>query len=532
MSAKAKEIIFEEEARSKLLDGIDKLCDVVSVTLGPKGRNVGLSSFGSPKITNDGNSIVSDIELKDQFANMGVALAQETASKIKEKSGDGTTTGIILLRSIVKEGIKNISSGASPISLKRGLDKGLSAIVKEIDKKAKSVNSSKDTLNIATVSASGNTQIGKLISEGFEKVGKKGVITIEESKTTETTLEIVEGLEFNRGYISSYFCTNVEKMLVEMANPLILLTDKKISSIHEILSLIQTVATTGKELLIIADDIEGDALSTLVINKLKGILKIAAVKAPGFGDSRKALLEDIALVTKANFITEEKGFLLKDASVEDLGSCEKLIISKESTTIIGGRASQKEIDKRINQIDKEIELQESSYDKEKLQERKAKLLGGVAVIRVGAHTESELKQKKQHFEDSLNATRAALEEGIVPGGGICLLSASKVLDSLKLEGDEKISLEILKSACSAPLKQIVKNAGHDGNLILEKIKSSPENYGFNAEIEKVEDLIKAGVIDPAKVVKNSLIHAISVAGIVLNSEALIGDAEEADESKS
>lgn len=532
MTAKAKEIIFEEDARNKLLEGIDKLADVVAITLGPKGRNVGLSNFGTPKITNDGTSIVSEVELKDQFANMGVALGQETVNKIKEVSGDGTTTGIVLLRSIVKSAVKNIASGSSAINLKRGLEKGLKAIISEIDKSAKPIVSSKDTLNIATVSASGNKEIGEIISKGFEKVGKNGVITIEESKTIDTTIESAEGMEFDRGFSSAYFCTNLEKQIVEMENPLILVTDKKISSIQEILQLIQTIATTGKELLIIADEIEGDALSTLVINKLKGILKIVTVKAPAFGDRRKAMLEDISIMTSATFITEDKGLLLRDATVNDLGSCEKLIINKDKTTIIGGKGDKKKIEQRIDQLEKEIKIQDNKYDKEKLEERKAKLIGGVVVIKVGAHTEPELKQKKQAFEDSLNATRAALQEGIVPGGGICLFNASKVLDSLDVKGDEKVGVEILKHACLSPSRQIIENCGYDGNLILEKIKSSPANFGFNASSEKVEDLIKAGVIDPAKVVKNSLIHAVSIGSIVLISDALVGDAKEDEESKS
>lgn len=532
MTGSAKEIIFEEEARAKLLEGIDTLADLVALTLGPKGRNIGLSTYGTPKITNDGNSIVSEVELKDQFANMGVALAQETASKIKEVSGDGTTTGVVLLRSIVKGAIKNIASGSSPINIKRGLERGLKAIVEEIDRNAKPIKNTKDTLNIATVSASGNTEIGEIISQGFEKVGKNGVITIEESKTIETTIESAEGMEFDRGFSSAYFCTNLEKQIIEMANPLILVTDKKIASIQEILQLIQMIATTGKQLLIIADDIEGDALSTLVINKLKGILKVVTVKAPAFGDRRKAMLEDIAVLTKSNFITEDKGLLLRDATIEDLGSCEKLIVTKDKTTIIGGAGNKKDIDQRIEQLDKEMKLQDNKYDKEKLEERKAKLIGGVVVIRVGAHTEPELKSKKQAFEDSLNATRAALEEGIVPGGGICLLNASKVLDKLDLKGDEKIGIDILKSACCFPSRQIIENCGFDGHVILEKINESPQNFGFNANTETVEDLIKAGVIDPAKIVKNSLIHAVSIGSIVLISEALIGNAKEDDESKS
>lgn len=526
MSAKAKELIFEEDARNKLLEGIDQLANATAITLGPKGRNVALSAFGNPKITNDGNSIVSDVELKDQFANMGVALAQETASKIKEKSGDGTTTGIVLLRSIVKNGIKNIASGANPAFVKKGLEKGLEAILKEIDRSAKPIKNAQDTLNIATVSASGNKEIGKIIAECFEKVGKDGVITIEEAKGVETTIEMVEGMELDRGYISAYFCTNLEKLSVEMSNPLILITDKKISSIGEILPLLQNIASTSRELLIIADEVEGDALSILVVNKLKGTLKVAAIKSPGFGDRRKELLEDLAVLTAGTYITEDKGMTLKDASAESLGSAEKIIITKDATTIINGKGSEKNIKTRIEQISLQIKNAPSTYDKEKLEERKAKLSGGVAVIKVGALTDPELKQKKQGFEDSLSATRAALAEGIVPGGGVCLLNAAKALDSLNVNLEEKIGVDILKSACQAPCRQIIENSGFEASVILQTILASKGNIGFNAISEKVEDLNLAGVIDPAKVVKNSLIHAVSTGSLVLMSEALIGNAQE------
>jgi chaperonin GroEL len=526
MSTKAKKIIFEEEARNKLLEGIDQLADVACVTLGPKGRNVALSSYGSPKITCDGNAIVSDVELKDQFSNMGVSLAQEAASKIKEKSGDGTTTGIVLLRSIVKSGIKNIASGANPMAIKKGLEKGLEVLLKEIDKKAKPIKNIKDTENIATVSASGNKEVGKIIAECFEKVGKEGVITIEEAKGVETSIVNVEGMEFERGYISAYFCTNFEKLTVEMTNPYILITDKKINSIQDILPLLQTLATTSRELLIIADDIEGDALSILVVNKLKGNLKVAAIKAPGFGDNRKNLLEDVAILTGGNLITEDKAMNLKETKVEDLGSCEKLIISKDKTVIVDGKGNPNKIKARIEQIKNEIKDVTSSYDNEKLKERSAKLSGGIAIIQVGAMTEPELKQRKQTFEDSLSATRAALQEGVVPGGGICLLNASKALDGLSLQGDEKIGIDILKTACIAPCKQIIENSGLEPFVILQTIQNSSDNFGFNAISEKVEDLLAAGVIDPAKVVKNSLIHALSTGSIILISEALIGDAVE------
>jgi chaperonin GroEL len=534
MSATPKEIIFEEKARELLHKGIKKLADVVAVTLGPKGRNVGLEkSWGSPIITNDGNSIVKDINLKDQYENMGVAMAKEVVQKIKEKCGDGTTTGTLLLNAIVENGIKNISAGASPISIKRGMDKAVEAIVKEVEKRAIPIKGKTEIKNIASVSASGNEEIGQFISDAMEKVGKNGVITIEEAKGTETTIKIVEGMQFDRGYLSPYFCTNMERMVAELDNPQILIVDKKISSVHEILPILQQIATTGKFLLIIADDIEGDALSTLVVNKLRGTLKVAAVKAPGFGDRKKAMLQDIAVLTGGTVVSEDTGVSLKEIPVDVLGSAQKVTIDKERTVIINGAGEQKEIASRIKQIENEIDASKSSYDKEKLEERKAKLSGGVAVISVGAATETELKQKKQVFEDSLNSTKAAVEEGIVPGGGVALLRATDVIKSLKLEGDELQGAMIIATACEIPMRQIINNAGFDGSVVLNEVKQSKnQNVGFNALTEKVEDLIAAGVIDPAKVVKNSLTHAASVGGIVLISEALIGDAKEEDEEES
>lgn len=531
MASTPKEIIFEEQARELLLAGIKKLADVVAFTLGPKGRNVGLEKgWGAPTITNDGSSIVKDIELKDQYENMGVAMAKEVVQKIKEKCGDGTTTGTLLLRALVESGVKHIASGASPISLKRGIDKAVDAVVKEVEKSAIPIKNNKETQNIATVSASGNQEIGKMIADAMEKVGKSGVITIEEAKGTETTIEIVEGMQFDRGYISPYFCTNPDKMTVEMTNAKILVLDRKVNSVHELLPILQATASTGKELLIIAEDIEGDALSTLVVNKLRGTLKVAAVKSPGFGDRRKSMLQDIAILTGATVVSEETGVSLKEFKPDSLGSAEKIIITKEHTIIINGAGSQKEIEARVKQIENEIEATKSQYDREKLEERKAKLSGGVAVIRVGAATEPELKQKKQVFEDSLNSTKAALEEGIVPGGGVALLRASKAIEKLKLEGDEAIGAKIVVQACQTPLKQIVLNTGLDGSVILsEVLQAKSPNYGFNALTEKVEDLVAAGVVDPAKVVKNALINAASVAGIVLISEALIGDAPEDEE---
>jgi chaperonin GroEL len=526
-----KELIFEEAARNKLREGIDQLADIVGVTLGPKGRNVGLqASWGAPTITNDGNSIVKDVELKDQYANMGVSLGKEVASKMKEKCGDGTTSSILLLRALVQNGVKNIASGASPIALKRGMDKAVDALIQELEKTSIAIKSEKETKNIAVASASGNEAIGSMIADAVKKVGKEGVITIEEGKSTETTIEMVEGMQFDRGYLSAYFCTNAEAMSIEMSDAKVLITDKKIGSVQEILSILQAVASTASELLIIADDIEGDALSTLVVNKLRGTLKVAAVKAPGFGDRRKALLEDIAILTGGTLLSEETGNPLKDATIAMLGSAEKILINKEKTTIVGGKGTAKQIAARIKQIDAEIADATSSYDKEKLDERKAKLSGGVAVIRVGAATEPEMKQKKQMFEDSLNSTRAAIEEGIVIGGGCALLRASKSV-SLKLEADESIGSQIVLKACLAPFKQIVENTGFDSSVVLEEVFSSGIHFGFNAMNEKVEDLLKSGVVDPAKVVKNALRFAVSTAGIVLLSEVLIGNAPEEEEKK-
>jgi chaperonin GroEL len=531
MSSTPKEIIFDEEARTKLAKGIKQLADVVAVTLGPKGRNVGLEkSWGAPTITNDGSSIIKEISLRDTFENMGVAMAKEVVQKIKEVCGDGTTTGTLLLRALVENGIKHISAGASPIGIKRGIDKTVEAIVAEIEKRAIPVKQNSEIKNIATASASGHEDIGDMIADAIEKVGKSGVVTIEEAKGTATTIEIVEGMQFDRGYISPYFCTNAEKFTVEMQNASILILDKKVSNVHELLPVLQSIASTGKQLLIIAEDIEGDALSTLVFNKIRGILKVAAVKAPGFGDRRKAMLEDIAILTGGTVIAEETGTSLKDISPESLGSAEKITITKEHTIIVNGSGSAEKIKGRVQQIENEIANSKSSYDKEKLEERKAKLSGGVAVIRVGAATEPELKQKKQMYEDSLNSTKAALEQGIVPGGGVALLRAALTASKqLKLENDEALGSKIVITACEAPIKQIISNAGLDASIVLSEILKAKDSFGFNAISEKVEDLIVAGVIDPAKVVKNSLMLASSVGGIVLISEALIADAPEDEE---
>lgn len=530
----AKDIIFDQAARDKLATGIHKLTNALRGTLGPKGRNVGLEkSWGPPIITNDGNSIVKEIELEDQFENMGAAMAKEVASKLKDTCGDGTTTGTVLLDALVQNGIKYIAAGVSPISLKRGMEKGVQAMLADLQKRAIAIQGTQDTKNIATVSASGNEEIGTYIAEAIEKVGKGGVVTIEEAKGTETTIDIVEGMQFDRGYTSPYFVTNNEKMTIEMEQPLILITDKKITSIQEIIPILQGVATTGRQLILIAEEIEADALATLVVNKIRGTLKVAAVKAPGFGDRRKALLQDLAILTGGTLITEEAGLYLKDTTTEQLGSCTRIIITKDSTTLVGGKGEHSDIEARIKQIEGECAHTTSSYDKDKLLERKAKLKGGVAVIRVGASSEPELKQKKQMFEDSLNSTKAALEEGIVPGGGVALLLATQAVEKLKLEGEEALGGQLLMKACEAPLRQIVINTGLDGSVILSNLKEEKrENMGFNARSEKIENLLDAGIVDPVKVVNSCLINATSIAGVILISAALIGDASDSeDESK-
>lgn len=532
MSSTPKHIIFEEEAREELLAGIKKLAEIVAFTLGPRGRNVGLEkSWGAPAITNDGSTIVKDITLKNQYQNMGVSMGKEVVQKMKETCGDGTTRATLLLGAMVESGIKVIASGASPIGVKRGIDKAIEAVVAEIEKQAIPVESDHEILSIAKVAASGNEEVGTMIAEAIKKVGKQGVITIEEAKGTETTLEMVEGMRFDRGYISSYFCTNTDKMIIEMENPQILLIDRKVSSIHELLPVLQSIATTGRQLLIVAEDIDGDALSTLVVNRLRGTLKVAAVKSPGFGDRRKAMMEDIAILTGATVISDEAGVSQSEITADVLGSAEKIIVTKEHTTILNGAGLQDEIKARVKQIENELSKTTSSYDKEKLEERKAKLSGGIAVIRVGAITEMELKHRKQLYDDSLNSTKAALESGIVPGGGVAFIRASQALGKLNLEGDEAIGAKIVSHACEAPFKQIVSNAGHDGMVVLAEIREAKPNIGFNVVSEKIEDLIKAGIVDPAKVIKNALLYSSSVAGIVLISEALIGDAEEDEEDK-
>jgi chaperonin GroEL len=531
MSTKAKEIIFEEEARDKLLKGITKLADTVAFTLGPKGRCVGLeNSWGAPSITNDGNSIAKEISLEDQFEDMGVKIGQQVASKIKEKCGDGTTTGTLLMRALVEGGVKNIAAGASPIGIKRGIEKAAAQVIQHVVEQAIEIRNEAETINIATVSASGDREVGEMINRAIQKVGKSGVVMVEEAKGIETTLELVEGMQFERGYLSAYFCTDSEKMTVELVNPAILVVDKKIAAIQEILPILQSIVSTGRSLLIIAEDVEGDALATMVVNKLRGTLKIAAVKAPGFGDRRKAMLQDIAALTGATVVSEETGTLLKDANDKVLGRAERVSIGKENTTIVNGAGSHDAVQIRIRQIEAEREQATSDYDRDKLEERKAKLSGGVAVIRVGAATEPELKQRKQIYEDSLNSTKAALEAGIVVGGGVALLRAGESISSLDLKDDELVGARIMRQACQAPLRQLVLNAGKDPSIVVDEVlHAAKPTIGFNAEAEQVEDLFEAGVIDPAKVVRTYVENATSMAGIVLLSEALIGEASEETE---
>jgi len=531
MTTTPKKIIFDEESRECLHKGIKVLVDVVSCTLGPKGRNIGLEkSWGAPTITNDGRNIVKDISLPDTYENMGVEMAKEVVEKIKEKCGDGTTTGAVILECLVDSGLKYIASGSSPAALVRGMEKALKVVVDSLEEAAIPIKNIKETREVAVVSANGNEAIGDFIAEAMEKVGTSGVITIEEGKGTETTTEVVEGMQFDRGYLSPHFCTNTDKMIVEMNNPQILLVDKKINNIHEIIPVLQTTASSGSELLIIAEDIEeGEALSTLVLNKLRGTIKVCAVKAPGFGDRRKAMLEDIAALTGATVINDDVGINLKDVNTELLGGAERIIINKEETVIVSGKGSAEAIKARIMQIDNEINSCTSTYDKEKLEERKAKLSGGVAVISVGAATEVQMKALVQSFRDSLSSTKAAQEKGVVPGGGVAFLRASEEITSLNLTGEEAYGGEILRRACQVPTRLIAANAGLDGSVVLAEVQAAGGNKGYNVKTDTIEDLVAAGVIDPAKVLITSLTHAASVAGIILRTEALIADAPEDDE---
>ncbi|AEH51771.1 chaperonin GroEL [Pseudothermotoga thermarum] len=515
---------FNEEARRALERGVNKVADAVRITLGPKGRNVVIEkSWGSPTITNDGVSIAKEIELEDKFENLGAQLVKEVASKTNDVAGDGTTTATVLAQAMIREGLKNVAAGANPILLKRGIDKATERVVKFIKEKAKKLSGRDDIAHVAAISAN-NPEIGELIAEAMDKVGEDGVITVEDSKTLETYVEFTEGMQFDRGYISPYFVTDAEKMEVELKEPFILITDKKLSAIKPLIPILEKVAQTGKPLLVIAEDVEGEALTTLVLNKLKGTLMSCAVKAPGFGDRRKAMLQDIAILTGGTVISDELGINFEDVTLEDLGRADLVRVKKDDTIIIGGKGKPEEIKKRIAQIKSQIEQTTSEYEKETLQERMAKLAGGVAVIKVGAATETELKEKKHRIEDALSATRAAVEEGIVPGGGVTLLRAREVLEDLikQLEGDEKVGAMIVYKALEAPIRQIAENAGYDGAIIVERVLASKDfGFGFDALKGEFTDMFKAGIIDPAKVTRSALQNAASIAGMLLTTEVLV-----------
>lgn len=523
----AKEIIFSDEARNKLYEGVKKLNDAVKVTMGPRGRNVLIQkSFGAPTITKDGVSVAKEIELKDSLENMGAALVREVASKTADQAGDGTTTATILAHAIFKEGLRNITAGANPIEVKRGMDKACEAIIAELKKLANAVKDKKEIAQVATISANSDEKIGALIADAMEKVGKDGVITVEEAKSINDELSVVEGMQFDRGYLSPYFITNAEKMIVELSSPYILLFDKKITSLKDLLPILEQIQKTGKPLLIIAEDIEGEALATLVVNKLRGVLNVSAVKAPGFGDRRKAMLEDIAILTGGEVISEELGRTLESASVQDLGQASSVIIDKDNTTIVNGAGDKKAIAARITQIKAQIAETTSDYDKEKLQERLAKLSGGVALIKVGAATETEMKEKKDRVDDALSATKAAVEEGIVIGGGAALIKA-KAKIKLKLEGDEAIGGAIVERALKAPLRQIAENAGFDAGVVVHSVETAKgEHHGFDAAKGEYVDMLKAGIVDPVKVERIALQNAVSVASMLLTTEATISEIKE------
>ena len=523
----AKEIIFADDARNRLYNGVKKLSDAVKVTMGPRGRNVLLQkSFGAPTITKDGVSVAKEIELADTIENMGAGLVREVASKTNDEAGDGTTTATVLAHAIFKEGLRNITAGANPIEVKRGMDKFATAVINELKNASKKVEGKKEIAQVATISANSDTSVGDLIAEAMEKVGKDGVITVEEAKSINDELNVVEGMQFDRGYLSPYFITNAEKMQVELSSPFILLFDKKISNLKDLLPVLEQIQKTGKPLLIIAEDIEGEALATLVVNKLRGVLNISAVKAPGFGDRRKAMLEDIAILTGGEVISEELGRTLESASINDLGQADRVVIDKDNTTIVNGAGSKEAIDARISQIKAQIAETTSDYDKEKLQERLAKLSGGVAVIKVGAATETEMKEKKDRVDDALNATKAAVEEGIVIGGGAALIKAGNKVD-LNLKGDELIGADIVKRALFAPLRQIAENAGFDAGVVAHAVSSADKaNYGFNAASGEYVDMFEAGIIDPAKVERIALQNAVSVASLLLTTEATVSEIKE------
>jgi len=528
----AKQITYGDESRQAILRGVNRLADAVKVTLGPKGRNVVLDKkFGSPVITKDGVTVAKEIDLKDPLENMGAQMVREVASKTSDVAGDGTTTATVLAQAIYREGIKNVTAGANPMDLKKGIEKAVSVVVEELKKLSKPVKGKMIT-QVGTISANNDETIGAIIAEAMEKVGKDGVITVEEAKTLETSLEVVEGMQFDRGYLSPYFVTDPERMEVVLENPLVLIHEKKISSMKDLLPILEQVAKLGKPLLIIAEEVEGEALATLVVNRLRGTLQVAAVKAPGYGDRRKAMLEDIAILTGGKAITEDLGIKLENIKVEDLGRAKKITIDKDNTTIIEGAGKTKDIEGRVKQIRTQVEETTSDYDREKLQERLAKLVGGVAVIKVGAATETEMKEKKARVEDAMHATKAAVEEGIVPGGGVALLRSTKAVDAIKADGDIKVGIQIVRRSLEEPLRQIAQNAGHEGAVVVAKVrdaKSSEE--GFNALTDDYENLVDAGVIDPTKVVRSALQNAASIASLLLTTEALVSEIPEEKEEK-
>ena len=522
----AKQVLFSSDARDKMLRGVDILANAVKVTLGPKGRNVVIEkSFGAPRITKDGVTVAKEIELEDKFENMGAQMLREVASKTNDVAGDGTTTATVLAQSIVREGAKYVTAGMNPMDLKRGVDLAVAAAIKDIQTRAKKVKSSDEVAQVGTISSNGDVSIGKMIASAMQRVGNEGVITVEEAKSLETELDVVEGMQFDRGYLSPYFITNAEKMVVELDDPYILIHEKKLSSLQAMLPVLEAVVQTGKPLLIIAEDVEGEALATLVVNKLRGGLKVAAVKAPGFGDRRKAMLEDIAVLTSGEMIAEDLGIKLESVTLQMLGRAKKVRIEKENTTIIDGSGKKKDIEARVGQIKAQIEETTSDYDREKLQERLAKLAGGVAVIRVGGATEVEVKEKKDRVDDALNATRAAVEEGIVPGGGTALLRAKVAVAKLKSENaDVQAGINIVLKALEAPIRQIVENAGVEGSIVVNKIhENKSQTYGFNAQTEEYVDMLAAGIVDPAKVVRTALQDAASVAGLLITTEAMVAE---------
>jgi chaperonin GroEL len=523
----AKDVYFASDARDRMLRGVNTLANAVKVTLGPKGRNVIIEkSFGAPRSTKDGVSVAKEIELADRFENLGAQLIREVASKTNDKAGDGTTTATVLAQAIVIEGLKSVAAGMNPMDLKRGVDKAVAKVVEEIKSSSRKVTTNEEIAQVGTISANGDVEVGAMIAKAMAKVGNEGVITVEEAKTAETELDVVEGMQFDRGYLSPYFITNAEKMEADLEEPMILLFEKKLSSLQPLLPVLEAVVQSGRPLLIIAEDVEGEALATLVVNKLRGGLRVAAVKAPGFGDRRKAMLEDIAILTGGQLISEDLGIKLENVTLEMLGKAKKVTITKDDTTIVDGSGDKTDIEGRISQIKRQIEDTTSDYDKEKLQERLAKLAGGVAVVRVGGSTEVEVKEKKDRVDDALNATRAAVEEGIVPGGGVALLKASKVLDGFKGDNDDQeAGIAIVRRALQAPIRQIAENAGVEGSIVVGKVlENASPTFGFNAQTEEYVDMVKAGVIDPAKVVRTALQDAASVAGLMITTEAAIVEA--------